>query len=356
VLCHRQENNKVEPERLNNIDPISGDWWGLFSMQNCSVWKNFPSLIEFTEKGYLVVPLGGYQLNGNRLAVYLLSLIGLLFVGACQPAESPETETPVPPAAAVELPTATLELPTATAQPPTATPDSTIRILFIGDSHTKNHRGLGIHIEGMAASANPPTIVEGETIAMGGASMWSHWVGPQVVPTIQKGNWNVVVLQENLRPDGYDRQEFFEYTRNFHEEIQNIGAETILQMSWTPESEDPLRIEAIATDFRDLSAELGVKVAPVSMAWKRANAERPDLDLYGRDRRYANISGTYLTTAVLYATIFAESPEGLSHKPSDLIGGEESALYEQWQMSEEDIAFLQRIAWETVVDYQEENN
>ena len=135
-----------------------------------------------------------------------------------------------------------------------------------------------------------------------------------------------------------------------------VEGETILQMTWTPEGEDPLRIEAIAADFRDLSAELGVKVAPVSMAWKRANAERPDLDLYGRDRRYANISGTYLTTAVLYATIFGESPEGLPYLPSDLIGGEESTLYEEWKMSEEDIAFLQRIAWETVVEYQEENN
>jgi hypothetical protein len=295
-------------------------------------------------------------MDGKKLAVSLLSLIGLLLVGACQQAVSPETETPVPPAVAAELPTASAEPPTATAQPPTTTPDSTIRILFIGDSHTENHRGLGIHIEGMAASANPPIIVEGETRAMGGESMWSHWVGPQVVPTIQKGNWNAVVLQENLRPDGYDRQEFFEYTRNFHEEIQNIGAETILQMTWTPEGEDPLRIEAIATDFRDLSAELGVKVAPVSMAWKRANAKRPDLDLYGRDRRYANISGTYLTTAVLYATIFGESPEGLSHKPSDLIGGPESSLWEEWKISEEDIAYMQRIAWETVVAYQEENN
>lgn len=288
----------------------------------------------------------------NRVIVFLF---GLMFVSACQPAASPETATMVSPAAAVERPTATLEMPTATAQSPTITPDSTIRILFIGDSHTKNHRGLGIHIEGLAASANPPVVVEGETIAMGQASMWSHWVGPQVVPTIQEGNWNVVVLQENFREDGYDRQKFFEYTRNFHDEIQNIGAETILQMTWTPESYDPLKIEEISADFRELSAELGVKVAPVGMAWKRAMAANPDLDLYGRDRRYANISGTYLTTAVLYATVFGESPEGLSHKPSDLIGGPGSSLWEEWNIGEEDIAYMQRIAWETVVDYQEEN-
>ena len=38
--------------------------------------------------------------------------------------------------------------------------------------------------------------------------------------------------------------------------------------------------------------------------------------------------------------------------PTDLLNvDEDTPLYQEWKMSEEDIAFLQRIAWETVADY-----
>ena len=280
-------------------------------------------------------------MNRKMLAVSFLSLIVLLFVNACGPTAPPETATPVPP-------TATAELPTATAEPP-----QDPEILFIGDSFTSDFRGLDNHIEGLAASNDPTLSVEADKVTFGNTSLWGHWLGNRAVPTIQKGNWTVVVLQDDLGYYDDDEQEFKEYAHKFDEEIKNIGAETVLYMSWYAEDDDTAQYFNI---YPTLSEELGAKVAPVGLAWSRSIAERPDLDLYDDDRLHANVSGTYLALAVLYATIFDESPEGLPYLPSDLIGGEESALYEEWKISEEDIAFLQRIAWETVVEYQEENN
>jgi hypothetical protein len=159
-------------------------------------------------------------------------------------------------------------------------------------------------------------------------------------------------LQEDLSIDGYSQEKFFEYTRNFYEEITNSGGETVLYMPWEYDNGNAMTIEEIAEDYKSIGDELGIKVAPVGLAWDKAISERPELNLYGGDRAHASMSGNYLTIAVLYATIFEQSPEGLPYMPTDLLNvGEDTPLYMEWKMSEEDIAFLQRIAWETVSDY-----
>ena len=60
-------------------------------------------------------------------------------------------------------------------------------------------------------------------------------------------------------------------------------------------------------------------MAPVGLVWERAIEERPDLELFDWDRVHPNIVGTYLTTSVLYATIFKRSPIGLSYRPVDIL-------------------------------------
>lgn len=260
-----------------------------------------------------------------------LSLLVLLFVSACSPAAEPPTPTPEPP--------------------------QDRQILFIGDSYTDTYMGLDRHMEALAASKNPPQTVEAMQITSGSTSLGEHWSGPQAVPTIQQGNWTVVVLQDDLEYYDWDEEPFYDVHRKFHQEIEKIGAETVLYLSWKSEATDPMRVQEMDEAYATIGVELGVKVAPVGPAWRKAIAERPDLDLYGRDRNHANITGTYLALAVLYATIFDESPEALPYQPYDLYGGEARPQYEVWeQISEEDLTFLKRVAWETVVDYREENN
>ena len=59
-------------------------------------------------------------------------------------------------------------------------------------------------------------------------------------------------------------------------------------------------------------------------------------------------------TAVLYATIFNKSPEGLPYLPADSLPDSDLLNYarQQWQMTPEERDLLQRIAWETVKEYQ----
>ena len=68
--------------------------------------------------------------------------------------------------------------------------------------------------------------------------------------------------------------------------------------------------------------------------------ERPGLDMYASDREHPSISGTYLAANVVYATVFGKSPVGSTYFPSGV--------------GQEEAAFLQRIAWETVQGYRVE--
>jgi hypothetical protein len=99
-------------------------------------------------------------------------------------------------------------------------------------------------------------------------------------------------------------------------------------------------MEEIAPAHRAIATELGTDIAPVGLAWQHAMKERPGLDMYASDREHPSIYGTYLAANVVYATVFGKSPVGSTYFPSGV--------------GQEEAAFLQRTAWETVQGYRVE--
>jgi hypothetical protein len=283
-----------------------------FAAHAIAQWWADPDRSQFEGEGELNMKSVKFSIS-----MMLLLVVIVLLVGACQPVVSPPTPTP-------ELPS---------------------RILFIGDSFISCKGGIDYHMESLVASANPPLTIDASIVAMSGARLEEHWDIGRALEAIQEGNWDVVVLQEDPAEAGHNEQNFYEYMRKFDEEIQEIDAQTVLYMPWEWKEkvyiEQPTT-EGIARVYTNIGAELGVRVAPVGLAWTRSIQERPDLNLFDYDGVHPNIQGTYLTTCVLYATIFGQNPVGLSYLPPDVPG---------WEMTEDEAAFLQRIAWETVVDY-----
>jgi hypothetical protein len=93
----------------------------------------------------------------------------------------------------------------------------------------------------------------------------------------------------------------------------------------------------IAQEHREAGRELNVEVAPVGLVWERSVQQRPDLDLFARDREHPSMYGTYLATAVVYATVFGTNPADIGYIPPGV--------------SADDGRFLRRVAWETVQEY-----
>jgi hypothetical protein len=77
-------------------------------------------------------------------------------------------------------------------------------------------------------------------------------------------------------------------------------------------------------------------VIPAGLAFARAIAKRPALELYQPDKRHPTLAGTYLAACTAYASIQRASPVGIKYTAG---------------LDAELAAFLQAIAAETVHDY-----
>jgi sulfatase modifying factor 1 len=238
-------------------------------------------------------------------------------------------------------------------------PGPASRVLFIGDDDSWF---LDRYLPKLAASGAPPVVIESKALAAAGGTLSVYHLLPglrYLLEEIGSGRWNVVVLQQDLDRTWETADKFCEDAGKFHEQVKQAGAETILFMPWDNAAiAPPPTLEDTAEVYSQCGAELGVKVAPVGLAFERAAREQPGLNLFVSDSAHANLRGLYLTVCVLYATLFERSPVGLAYRMDDVpTWSLEYALWgldrqKDWQLSADDAAFLQRIAWETVQDYQ----
>jgi hypothetical protein len=120
-------------------------------------------------------------------------------------------------------------------------------------------------------------------------------------------------------------------------EVRKNKARPVLFMAWAYQRLGWISMEQIARAHRDLARELNVDVAPVGLAWQLAGTQRPDLDMYAADREHPSVHGMYLAACVVYATIYDKNPSGLKYAMSG--------------MTPDQVAFLQRLAWQTISDY-----
>ncbi len=221
----------------------------------------------------------------------------------------------------------------ATQAPRTGTPSS--KILFVGNSLTFYNEGVYTHLEKLMASGTPPVTVWADKAVVGGAYFKSLWeVHPEPRQAIARG-YDIVVLQEDLPETTV--ADFRAYAPRFVEAIRKTGARPVLTMAWAYRRLGWISADQIAQAHRELGKELGVDVAPVGIAWERVMKERPDVNLFDPDFEHPNIHGTYLSTLVVYATVFRKDPMALSYAPLGVTP---------------DVAtFLKRVAWETVRDF-----
>ena len=278
------------------------------------------------------------------ICLAVLSLAGACTSATPQPSATsvPSTPTPIPPTA-----TATPIPPTATAAPTPGTPD---QILFYGNSSTTHNSGAEQHLKLLAASADAPIAIEVQMIVRSFTPL-KGILDLHGTTAIEEGTWDIVVLQGTLFFKVDPIEDFYEAVRIFDQAIKDAGAQTILVMNWEVGS---ITIDEIVQANNELASELGIKVAPVGLAFQRSLQERPDLDLGGI---HPSAAGTYLYTCVLYATLFDQSPVGIDYQPLDIFAGNKSMeiMNKDWQLTDDEVAFIQQVAWETVVDYQAQN-
>jgi hypothetical protein len=238
---------------------------------------------------------------------------------------------------------------------PNEKPDGKLRVLFIGNSYTYFNNLPEIFAQ-LSASTKPAKTVEAQMVTRGGATLKMHWEEGAALKALQQHKWDYVILQEQSLLPINDSESMHKYARLFDAEIKKAGARTILYLTWARQNQ-PENQAKLNDAYLSIAKELGALVAPAGIAWQMAFKENAKLELHTQDLSHPNPTGSYLTACVLYAVIFARSPEGASPKiegkPVDPTTGQVSQTKAELVSLDKTKALaLQRVAWETVKNMQ----
>jgi hypothetical protein len=136
--------------------------------------------------------------------------------------------------------------------------------------------------------------------------------------------WNAVVLQDSssaLSTPDFLARETYPATLFLNREIEVRGAETVLFLTWGYKKGDR-RISGDSFEAMEgrlergadeLASTLGAEVAPVGPAWAEGIRRRPGLNLWKRDGRHPNSTGSYLAACVFYGFLTGRPPTGSSY-------------------------------------------
>lgn len=221
-------------------------------------------------------------------------------------------------------------------------PDSAPRVLFIGNSYTFENDLPQLFADLSRAGGHP---VRTEMVAVGGATLAQHLAGPDAPAQIAAQPWDAVVLQEqSVIPALPDQRatDMYPAVRHLVQLARDAGAQPVLLLTWG--RRDGLADAGFASfaamqgqltrGYLGIADELGVPVAPAGEAWQRGVEQQPGIALWQADGSHPSLAGSYLTACILYATIHAESPVGLSAPRG---------------VSREDAALLQQLAYDAVL-------
>jgi hypothetical protein len=109
----------------------------------------------------------------------------------------------------------------------------------------------------------------------------------------------------------------------------------VLFMSWAYQDK-PQMTAQLAEQYTIAGNAVDALVIPAGLAFARAIAKDPAIELYADDKRHPSLAGTYLAACTTYAALYGKSPAGLKYTAG---------------LPPERAALLQNAAWEAVGAY-----
>jgi hypothetical protein len=195
------------------------------------------------------------------------------------------------------------------------------RVLFIGNSYTYVN-DLPTTFADLAWAGGHR--VETGSLADGGQTLAQHAADSVTATTLASKQWNTVVLQdqsENPSVAYYRQNEMYPATRQLVALARKAAAQPLFFLTWAhqagwPEAGLPDYASmqtAVDDGYLGIASQLDVPIAPVGDAWKAVVAEQSSPNLWQADGTHPTTTGTYLAACVFYASIFRQSPVGLSY-------------------------------------------
>jgi hypothetical protein len=128
---------------------------------------------------------------------------------------------------------------------------------------------------------------------------------------------------------------FTDYVKKNSDIVRAKGTRPVFFMSWAY-ADKPEMTAQLAEAYTVAGNANNALVIPAGLAFARAVAKQPELNLYAPDKRHPSLAGTFLAASVVFAALTGKSPVG-----NPYLAGVDAPTAK----------FLQEVAWETVQDY-----
>jgi hypothetical protein len=234
-------------------------------------------------------------------------------------------------------------------------PDYPKTEIFIGNSFFYYNNGLPAHVTLLEKAADPDHRQDysATMVTIGGSGFDWHdvesYFRPNAIGSYSFDDHNNIVF--NKREKLFDaavmmdcsqcpihpqlKAEFTEFAKKDSDIVRAHGARPIFFMSWAY-ADKPEMTAPLAEAYTVAGNANNVLVIPAGLAFARALAKQPELNLYAADKRHPSLAGTYLAACTVFAALTGRSPVGNSYQAG---------------IDAPTAQFLQMVAWQTVQDY-----
>jgi hypothetical protein len=233
-------------------------------------------------------------------------------------------------------------------------PDFPKTAIFIGNSFFYYNNGMQNHVLRLEKAADPANKSYRATlVAIGGSDLAWHDVDsyfrPNAIGSYSFDDQNNIVL--NKRDRLFDvavmmdcsqcpihprlKALFTDFAKKDSDIVRAHGVRPVFFRSWAYADRPEMTAE-LAEAYTIAGNDNNALVIPAGLAFARALARQPELNLHAADKRHPSLAGTYLAACTVFAALTGRSPVGNPY----LAGIDEPTA-----------RLLQTVAWETVQDY-----
>jgi hypothetical protein len=234
-----------------------------------------------------------------------------------------------------------------------AGPDPVRSLLWIGNSFFYYNNSMHGHYNELTAAADAATRSRGVSVTISGSGLDWHDVASYLQPngigkySFAPGNkivfnppgrqFDGVIMMDCSQCPIHPQLEgaFHASVKKDAEIVAKYGARPILFMSWAYKDKPEMTAQ-LAEQYTLAGNANNALVIPAGLAFAKAMAKRPSLELYQPDLRHPTLAGTYLAACTSYAAIQKKSPVGVKYTAG---------------LDAETAAFLQQVAADTAREY-----
>jgi hypothetical protein len=228
-------------------------------------------------------------------------------------------------------------------------------ILFVGHSYFSYNNGLYAQVLGLARAADPANRDQYRytSVTINGSSLEWHDMKSYLRPnglakySLTPDNevvfnktdkiFEVVVMSDCTQCPIHPQLKsgFQDAVRKQAAIVARYSMKPVLFMDWAYKDKPEMTAQ-LAEQYTIAGNANDALVIPAGLAFARAMARKPDVELYGPEKRYPSLLGTYLAACTTYAALYRKSPVDNAYTAG---------------IDAPTAKFLQTVAWDTVQEY-----